>query len=198
MELFETKLILDLPDANIVYHPSFLSHERANQYYQTLGETIPWQQDQITVFGKTHPQPRLTALYADNDKTYSYSGITMKPHGFTPVLHQIKKEVEQLTQNTFTSCLLNFYRDGKDSNGWHSDDEKELGTNPLIASVSLGAERFFHLRNKADKRIKSKILLQHGSLLIMKGATQHYWQHQLPKTSKKIGGRINLTFRVIQ
>lgn len=198
MELFDTKLNLDLPGADIVYYPSFLSHERANQYYQRLGEEVPWQQDQITVFGKTHPQPRLTALYADNDKTYSYSGIIMKPHSFTPLLQQIKKEVERLAQNTFTTCLLNFYRDGKDSNGWHSDDEKELGTNPVIASVSLGAERFFHLRNKADKGIKSKILLQHGSLLIMKGATQHYWQHQIPKTTKNIGGRINLTFRVIK
>ncbi|MEX0360197.1 MAG: alpha-ketoglutarate-dependent dioxygenase AlkB [Allomuricauda sp.] len=198
MELFDTKINLDLPNADIIYHPSFLSLERANHFFRTLGETIPWQQDQITVFGKTHPQPRLTALYADNDKTYSYSGITMNPNSFTPELQQIKKEVEQLTQHTFTTCLLNFYRDGKDSNGWHSDDEKELGTNPIIASVSLGAERFFHLRNKADKRTKSKILLQHGSLLIMKGATQHFWQHQIPKTSKKIGGRINLTFRVIK
>ncbi|WP_431128767.1 alpha-ketoglutarate-dependent dioxygenase AlkB family protein [Flagellimonas flava] len=198
MELFDTKINLDLPNADIIYHPSFLSPERANHFFRILGETIPWQQDQITVFGKTHPQPRLTALYADNDKTYSYSGITMNPHSFTPELQQIKNEVEQLAQITFTTCLLNFYRDGKDSNGWHSDDEKELGTNPIIASVSLGAERFFHLRNKTDKGIKSKILLQHGSLLIMKGTTQHFWQHQIPKTSKKIGGRINLTFRVIK
>lgn len=197
MELFGTKRTLDLPNSDIVYHASFLDQDRANTLYRLLSTETPWQQDQITLFGKTHPQPRLTALYASNGKSYSYSGITMRPHAFTPALLKIKKEVEQLAQTTFNACLLNFYRHGKDSNGWHADDEKELGTNPIIASVSLGTERFFHLRNKADKGIKSKILLQHGSLLIMKGATQHYWQHQIAKTTKKIGGRINLTFRAI-
>jgi alkylated DNA repair dioxygenase AlkB len=121
----------------------------------------------------------------------------MQPHVFTHALLEIKEQVEKVALVKFTSCLLNYYRDGKDSNGWHSDDEKELGKNPVIASVSLGAPRMFHFRNKKDKTLKHKLPLEHGSLLLMQGTTQHYWQHQLPKTAKNVGGRINLTFRVI-
>ncbi|MGX1930865.1 alpha-ketoglutarate-dependent dioxygenase AlkB family protein [Flagellimonas sp. 2504JD4-2] len=198
MGLFSEKIVLNLPDCDITYFPDFLSSEMAQHHFQVLKDSIPWQQDKIKVFGKVYDQPRLTALFGDNAKTYSYSGITMCPHAFTPDLIQIKKLVEKASETAFTNCLLNFYRDGKDSNGWHSDDEKELGTNPVIASVSLGAERFFHLRNKADKTQKHKILLENGSLLLMKGATQHYWQHQIPKTSKPMGERINLTFRILK
>ncbi|MEX0315245.1 MAG: alpha-ketoglutarate-dependent dioxygenase AlkB, partial [Allomuricauda sp.] len=128
----------------------------------------------------------------------TYSGLTMHPLEFTHELAEIKELVEKAAKSKFTTCLLNYYRDGKDSNGWHSDDEKELGTNPIIASVSFGAERFFHLRNKMDKTRKLKILLENGSLLLMKGKTQHHWQHQIPKTAKPIGGRINLTFRILK
>lgn len=198
MGLFSKKVVLNLPNAEVSYFPSFLRSEQADLYLKALKETIPWQQDEITLFGKTYAQPRLTALYADNGKPYSYSNITMHPHGFTTELSEIKTTVELEVQTKFTTCLLNYYRDGRDSNGWHSDDEKELGQNPVIASISLGAERFFHLRNKADKSIKHKILLEHGSLLIMQGETQHFWQHQIAKTTKKIGERINLTFRVIK
>jgi len=98
----------------------------------------------------------------------------------------------------FTSCLLNLYRDGKDSNGWHADDEKALGKNPIIASISLGQERFFHLKHKSVKELKHKLILEHGSLLLMKGKTQHRWYHQIPKTTKPINERINITFRVIK
>ena len=198
MALFSEKIVLDLPNCDITYFPNFFSQETAQHCFQSLKDSIPWQQDKIKVFGKIHDQPRLTALFGDNLKSYSYSGITMQPHPFTSDLTQIKKLVEKASNIAFTTCLLNYYRDGKDSNGWHSDDEKELGTNPTIASVSLGAERFFHLRNKTDKTQKHKILLENGSLLLMKGETQHYWQHQLPKTSKSIGGRINLTFRILK
>ena len=117
---------------------------------------------------------------------------------FTDELQQIKSAVEHGANVKFTSCLLNLYRSGKDSNGWHSDDEKELGQNPIIASVSLGTERFFHLRHKTLKDQKHKILLEHGSLLLMEGETQHFWQHQIAKTAKNIGERINLTFRIIK
>ncbi|MCL6267949.1 alpha-ketoglutarate-dependent dioxygenase AlkB family protein [Flagellimonas myxillae] len=189
---------LNLPKSDMVYYPAILSTEKSDQYFKILKETVPWRQDEITVFGKTHPQPRLTALYGNNSKAYSYSGITMQPLEFTQNLLDLKEIVEQIAKTSFSTCLLNFYRDGKDSNGWHSDDEKELGKNPVIASVSLGAERFFHLRNKSDKTLKHKMLLEHGSLLVMKGETQHFWQHQIPKTAKPIGERINLTFRVIQ
>jgi alkylated DNA repair dioxygenase AlkB len=121
----------------------------------------------------------------------------MNPHPFSTKLSLLKKAVEKKASVNFTTCLLNLYRDGKDSNGWHADDEKELGKNPVIASLSLGQPRFFHLRHKNDKSIKQKILLEHGSLLLMKGETQHFWQHQIPKTSRQIKERINLTFRVV-
>lgn len=189
---------LGLPDADISYFSSFTKKEKADYYFEKFLKEIPWQQDAITVFGKTYDQPRLTALFGNNGKAYSYSNITMHPHQFNKELLEIKKSVEAIAKVNFTTCLLNYYRDGKDSNGWHSDDEKELGKNPVIASVSLGHERFFHLRHKQDKTLKQKLLLEHGSLLLMQGKTQHHWQHQLPKTAKNIGPRINLTFRVIR
>ena len=198
MGLFSEKLVLDLPDSDIVYYPNFFSEEEADYFFNSLKESVPWQQDEITLFGKTHPQPRLTALYGNNGKSYSYSNITMHPLEFTDELQDVKSAVENTAKVKFTSCLLNLYRSGKDSNGWHSDDEKELGQNPVIASVSLGAGRFFHLRHKIRKDQKHKILLEHGSLLLMQGVTQHFWQHQIPKTAKNIGERINLTFRIIK
>ncbi len=138
---------------------------------------IEWQEDDIKVFGKTYKQPRLTALYGMNNASYRYSGITMFPKPFNSILKEIKTKIEEITEIKFTTVLLNFYRDGSDSNGWHSDDEKELGENPVIASISLGAERTFRLRHKKDKTKKKNLILQHGSLLIMKGETQHHWQH---------------------
>jgi alkylated DNA repair dioxygenase AlkB len=190
---------IDLPQSDIRYYPGFLSAEEATDLMGILQQSIPWQQDPITVFGKTYPQPRLTALYGNNQKPYSYSNITMYPHPFTKELEEVKSRIESLIPPTvFSSCLLNLYRDGKDSNGWHSDDEESLGIDPVIASVSLGQERYFHFKHKKDKTLKHKMLLNHGSLLIMKGSTQHHWLHQIPKTSRKIEERINLTFRVIQ
>tara|TARA_Y100000385_G_scaffold248062_1_gene268561 strand:- start:2581 stop:2949 length:369 start_codon:yes stop_codon:yes gene_type:complete len=122
----------------------------------------------------------------------------MSPQKFTPLLNRIKSKIEERTQSIFSSCLLNLYRNGQDSNGWHSDDEKELGKNPTIASLSLGAERIFHLKHKKITTLKHKLSLQNGSLLVMKGETQHYWLHQIPKTKKPIDKRINLTFRFLK
>lgn len=191
-------LKIDLPQCDITYYPNFLSPENATELMSILRTSIAWQQDNITVFGKTYPQPRLTALYGNNMQPYSYSNITMYPHPFTKELLEVKTNIESFIFPTeFTTCLLNLYRDGKDSNGWHSDDEASLGKNPVIASVSLGQERFFHFKHKKDKSMKHKMLLTHGSLLIMKGSTQHNWLHQVPKTSRVLGERINLTFRVI-
>ncbi len=189
---------LDLPDSDIRYIPDFLKQPHASSFFERLKKETPWRQDDIRVFGKVYPQPRLTALYADNNKPYHYSNITMHPIPFSPLLLEIKKRVEILSGNRFTTCLLNLYRDGRDSNGWHADDEKELGKNPVIASVSLGEHRYFHLKHKEDKNLKHKLELEHGSLLLMQGPTQHHWLHQIPKTSRQIGERINLTFRVIQ
>ncbi|WP_203293225.1 alpha-ketoglutarate-dependent dioxygenase AlkB family protein [Luteirhabdus pelagi] len=198
MHLFsEEKQPLSLPDAEIVYYPNFLSTAEADRYFDILLKETPWQQDNITVFGKTYPQPRLTALYGEAGKPYTYSGITMHPHPFTEPLLGLKKKVEDVVEAHFTTLLLNLYRDGNDSNGWHADDEKELGKNPIIASVSLGASRSFHLKHKKDKSLKHKIQLEHGSLLVMKGTTQEFWKHQIPKTKKDVGPRINGTFRII-
>ena len=189
---------LHLPDADIVYVPSFFNNDIASELYHDLLREIPWQQDNIKVFGKEFAQPRLTALFGNDGKPYSYSNITMQPNPWNLLLQKIKFHVESVAEINFTTVLLNYYRDGQDSNGWHSDNEKELGLNPTIASVSLGSERLFQLKHNTNPSLRQNILLEHGSLLIMKGTTQHFWKHQIPKTNKPVGGRINLTFRVIQ
>lgn len=145
---------LQLADGDIRYYPSFYSSEEATDYFETLLSGIEWQQDDIKLFGKTYLQPRLTALYGDMNSLYTYSGITMFPKPLTSELKKIKEKVEKITKTKFTSVLLNLYRDGSDSNGWHSDDEKELGRDPVIASLSFGVERVFQLRHKAEKAKK--------------------------------------------
>lgn len=189
---------LNLPDAEIIYYPAFFTKEEADSIYEKLINEIPWQQDSIRVFGKIHPQPRLTALFGNEGKSYSYSNIEMQPHAWNSLLQKIKSKIESVSNTNFTTVLLNYYRDGKDSNGWHADNEKELGINPVIASVSFGAERMFQLKHNSNKDQKINILLEHGSLLLMNGTTQHFWKHQIPKTTKPIGPRINGTFRVIK
>jgi alkylated DNA repair dioxygenase AlkB len=197
--LFQAEpIILDLPDAEIIYYPHFFDKKDADLIFAELTTEIPWQQDEIKVFGKNHPQPRLTALFGNEGKPYSYSNIKMQPHPWSLLLQKIKSHIENATNTNFTTVLLNNYRDGKDSNGWHADNEKELGINPVIASVSFGAERTFHLKHNKDKSLKKSIILEHGSLLLMKGTTQHYYKHQIPKTAKQIGPRMNLTFRFIK
>lgn len=196
--MVQDKKYLDLPDSDITYFPKLIDKETADKYFNILKGSIPWQQDNIKVFGKTYAQPRLTSFHGNSSKSYSYSNIVMNPKPFTKELLEIKEKIEVITEIDFNACLLNLYRNGKDSNGWHADDEKELGENPIIASISLGQERSFHLRHKKDKALKHKIILEHGSLLMMQGPTQHYWQHQVPKTSKLINERINLTFRIMQ
>lgn len=195
--LFQSDPIkFDLPDADIVYYPDFIEVAEANSIFKELLDKIPWQQDEIKIFGKIHPQPRLTALFGDEGKSYSYSNLTMQPHLWNSLLLSLKAQVEEITQTRFTSVLLNLYRDGKDSNGWHADNEKELGKNPIIASLSFGTERVFGLKHN-NGILKQKIILENGSLLVMKGATQHFWKHQIAKTTKPTGARINLTFRTL-
>ena len=199
MDLFsEKKTIIKLPNAELIHIANFYNSEISNHYFEVLKKTIQWQQDDITIFGKTYKQPRLTAMYANNKKPYSYSNITMKPHEFTPEVLQIKSDIEKEIHHKFTSVLLNLYRNGNDSNGWHADNEKELGKNPIIASLSFGATRPFHFKHRNIKEERHKINLHHGSLLIMKGEMQHYWLHQISKTKKDIGERINLTFRTLK
>lgn len=161
---FSEKIDLQLPDATIYYYPNFFSTPTSNKYYDALLHNIKWQQDNITLFGKTHKQPRLTALYANNGKPYSYSNIIMHPHNFVKELEDIKHKVELVAKHIFTTCLLNLYRDGNDSNSWHADDEKELGINPIIASISFGEERWFHLKHKTVPSLKHKLILHQKQL----------------------------------
>ena len=197
--LFQSEpIVLHLQDAEIIYFAHFFDKKEADAIFRQLAKEIPWQQDDIQVFGKIHPQPRLTALFGNEGKPYSYSNIKMQPYPWTLLLQKIKSYVESVSDTNFTTVLLNQYRDGKDSNGWHADNEKELGSNPVIASVSFGAERIFQLKHNSISGLKQNIILEHGSLLLMKGTTQRFWKHQIPKTSKPIGPRINLTFRVIK
>jgi alkylated DNA repair dioxygenase AlkB len=197
MSLFYSYEIIKLPlqDAEIDYFPEFLNEGDSSVIFKDLILETPWQEDDIKVYGKLYKQPRLTAFFSENEKSYGYSNIKMKPLEFTSILNSLKQKVERATNTKFTSCLLNLYRNGHDSNGWHADDEKELGTNPVIASISLGAERVFHLKHKKIKTLKHKLTLKNGSMLLMKGTTQHHWLHQIPKTKKPIGMRVNLTFR---
>ncbi|XGV99494.1 MAG: alpha-ketoglutarate-dependent dioxygenase AlkB [Leptolyngbya sp. BL-A-14] len=191
------KALLPLPDAEIIFYPSFLDRQASDRLLTTLTQTIDWRQDWLTIYGRSLPQPRLTAWVGDPGKAYTYSGITMQPTPWTPTLLDLKAKVDAVSGVVFNSVLLNLYRDGNDSMGWHSDDEPELGHNPVIASLSLGGTRRFLLRHRLKKEWTHQLELITGSCLLMKGTTQHYWQHQVPKTKRPVLPRINLTFRVI-
>lgn len=188
---------LPLPDAEIIFYPALLNQPECDRLLADLTQTIQWRQDWIKIYGRSLPQPRLTAWYGDAGKSYTYSGITMHPTPWIPTLLDLKAKVDTLAGVVFNSVLLNLYRDGKDSMGWHSDDEPELGTNPVIGSLSLGGTRRFMLRHRFEKGLKHQLELTSGSFLLMQGTTQHYWQHQVPKTKRPVSPRINLTFRVI-
>ena len=187
-----------MPDGEVAIYRNFFNKVESDQIFQELLSKIKWRQDKMKLYGKEYELPRLTAWYGDDGKSYTFSGIPMSPDAWTPTLLSIKSRIEEVTQAKFNSVLLNLYRSGKDGVSWHSDDEPELGKNPMIASVSFGETRRFQLRHKLDKSLdKVEITLTHGSLLIMKGSTQHLWQHQIPKTAKSLQERINLTFRII-
>ncbi len=188
---------LNIPDASVHYEEQFFAFAEAEQLFSTLLDSVPWRQNKITVFGKTYDEPRLTQLYGDHEMKYSYSGIEFTAMPWSDAMKRIKNAVEQATGHDFNICLVNLYRTGADSNGWHADDEKELGKNPVIASVSLGQERFFHLRHNTNKQWRFKIPLTSGSLLLMKENTQHTYKHQIAKTKRDIQSRINLTFRKV-
>jgi alkylated DNA repair dioxygenase AlkB len=189
--------IFSLPDAELEYFPNFLNKEKADLLLEKLLKEVHWQQQNIKLFGKEIPQPRLTAFYAEQGISYTYSGLQLKPNSFSTELWELKQKTQELSGFDFNTCLANLYRHGNDSMGWHADDEKVLGKNPVIASISLGGIRRFQFKHKTNKDLKESIELQHGSLLIMKGSMQHFWKHQLPKTKKEVAPRINLTFRKI-
>ncbi|MCU0525758.1 MAG: alpha-ketoglutarate-dependent dioxygenase AlkB [Elainella sp. Prado103] len=192
-----SKLTPALPDAEIILYPNFCDAQQSDRWLAVFTQTIAWRQDWIRIYGRSLLQPRLTAWYGDPEKSYTYSGLTMLPQSWTPALLNLKTQVEAAADQKFNSVLLNLYRDGNDSMGWHSDDEPELGKNPVIASLSLGGTRRFMLRHRSRKDLKYELALTSGSLLIMAGTTQHYWQHQVPKTKRAVSPRINLTFRCI-
>lgn len=194
----ETEVLLDDECGRLLLIPQALEPLAEQAFFETLREEVCWQQDKILIAGNWLPIPRLQAWYGDPGARYKYSGLSLEPNNWTPTLYELKQLVELQSATFFNSVLLNLYRDGQDSMGWHSDDEPELGVEPVIASLSLGGDRYFSLRQKKPGSKKMKILLPSGSLLIMSGGLQVNWQHQVPKTALPVGGRINLTFRSIQ
>lgn len=159
---------------------------------------INWKQDTIKLYGKVIPLPRLTSWYGDRGRDYTYSGITSIPNRWNKGLLYLKERVESVSGVSFNSVLLNWYRDGEDHLSWHADDERELGHNPIIASANFGETRDFVIRRKDDKSQKLVIPLRHGTLLVMSGELQHYWEHSVPKRKQVNGSRFNLTFRRIR
>jgi alkylated DNA repair dioxygenase AlkB len=189
---------IPLEDAELYYLPRILLPHTAETVMNQLIDEVPWRADNIVVWGKTYPQPRLTAWYGDEGANYTYSGIHLDPLPWTHTLIEIKKRVERISGIDFNSVLLNYYRDHRDSMGLHSDDEPELGRRPIISSVSLGEERTFILKHKTRRDLKIvRLRLASGSLLLMTGETQHYWKHGIEKERRPCGSRINLTFRRI-
>lgn len=197
-KLFEELSVqkIELEDTHLLYFPHFLSSSEADSLFTFLMNKVNFQSGEIKLFGKTYTKPRLEAFFAENDLTYSYSGKQMKTQSFLTELKELKKRVETISNLEFNAVLINLYRDGLDSNGWHADDEKELGEDPYIASLSTGAERIFELRHNQTKE-KIKLKLEHGSLLCMMEGSQRFWKHQLPKDKTIEIPRINLTFRKI-
>ncbi|MCJ2377704.1 alpha-ketoglutarate-dependent dioxygenase AlkB [Vibrio sp. ZSDZ34] len=184
----------EVPNGRLFWMPDFISADEAQSLFLALRQDVEWRQDHIQLFGKSHPIPRLQAWYGE--KPYRYSNLLMSPKPWLPLLLTLKQRCEQVAHSEFNSVLVNLYRDGKDSNSWHSDNEPELGEKPTIASLSLGEARTFHLKHKKTKQ-KITLELTPGSLLIMSDDTQRYWQHYVPKTRLVKQERINLTFRYV-
>ena len=183
-------------DGSAVLHESFLAPDDADHLLAVLLDEVPWQHHSITLFGKEVPEPRLSAWIADHGISYLYSGRRREPLPWTTSLLAIRQQVTDLVGTTFNSVLANLYRDGNDAMGWHADDEPELGPRPVIASVSLGAERRFDCRHNVSGKTVS-VLLPHGSLLVMSGDSQHAWKHRIARTVRVGTPRINLTFRSV-
>jgi len=180
----------ELLPKSLIYYPAFFTPQKADELFFALQE-LPWKQESITLFGKTIPQPRLTLYYGT--APYTYSRKTFHPTPYPPCVLQLLDAISPLATRPFNSVLLNYYRDGKDYMGWHSDDEKELGPNPEILSVSFGASRVFRFKNNHAE--KGEITLHHGDVIVMKNSFQRDWKHEIKKETKPCDPRINLTFR---
>jgi len=184
--------------ADVVIHRCYFPVEEAGRYFNVLHDEVEWKQEEAFLFGKRQPIPRLTAWFGDNQRTYTYSGIKMTPTPWTEVLAEIRDRTAMVAETKFNSVLLNLYRDGQDSVGWHADNESELGPAPTIGSVSLGETRRFHFRHIHGSQETVSVELHHGDVVVMRGSTQQIWQHQVPKTQRTVGPRINLTFRTVE
>ncbi|CAA0123534.1 Uncharacterised protein [Halioglobus japonicus] len=189
---------IDIPDGDVRLYASLFSPSEANRLFEVLQREIQWQQETIRLYGRVHKLPRLTAWYGDPNITYRYSGITVESMPWIPALLRIKERIEQVSKARFNSVLLNRYRDGADSMAWHADDEPELGRNPIIGSVSLGQSRTLQMKHKLDKSNRLDIPLASGSFLLMQGEVQHHWLHQIAKSRRDLGERINLTYRLVR
>jgi alkylated DNA repair dioxygenase AlkB len=198
MSLFEEDRVSNLlpKDGMVNYYGRVLASKEADQYFNSLMQNILWENDEVIIFGKHIVTKRKVAWYGDSDCSYTYSNTTKQALAWTKELSYLKQIVEELAETKFNSCLLNLYHNGNEGMGWHSDDEKSLGKNNTIASLSFGAERNFSFKHKHTKQIVS-LVLEHGSLLIMKDTTQTNWLHSLPKSKSVTQPRINLTFRSI-
>ena len=193
---------IDGPDLSLEVLRGAIPQAVADQALQRLLDDVPWVQDDIIMFGRKLAVPRLSAWFGDSGAAYSYSGIEMTILPWTPLLATLREAMQQLAapfgDAPLNSVLVNLYRDGNDGVAWHADDEPELGREPLIVSVSLGASRAFQLRRRDDPSVRRELDLHHGDVVVMHGLTQALWLHQVPKTSRHVGQRVNLTFRSIQ
>ena len=190
--------LIKADNLSVEYIENFFDLDQSKSYMNHLTNIVKWRSEKIKMFGKEIVTKKRIAWYADEGKSYTYSGSTFHPDQWNELLLEIKKHVEQYIKFQFNSVLLNEYPNGKVGMGWHSDDERELGTDPIIASLSFGANRDFIFKHKTDKSFENiKIHLKNGSLLLMMGSTQHHWKHSLPKRLKVREPRINLTFRKI-
>ncbi|CAE6908441.1 alpha-ketoglutarate-dependent dioxygenase AlkB [Ectopseudomonas khazarica] len=187
-----------IADAELDYLPGWVDAALAERWLQALVEQTPWQQPELFIHGRYHRTPRLTAWYGEPEARYRYSGKVHEPLPWTALLDDIRQRLMAEVGQALNAVLLNYYRDGQDSMGWHSDAEPELGREPLIASLNLGGSRRFDLRRVGATRIEHSLTLEHGSLLVMRGPTQHHWQHQVAKTRQACAPRLNLTFRLIR
>ena len=190
--------IINIPDGDLTFSRTWRESESVD-WMERLRKEIEWEQHRIKIFGQWVDCPRLSAWYGDPGAMYSYSSLSLTPKAWTHTLLEVRNQLDETIERPFNSVLLNLYRNGNDSMGWHSDDEWELGLNPVIASISLGDSRMMKFRHRSDPEVSKYALeLSSGSLLIMAGTTQKFWQHEIPKTKKSVGERLNLTFRFVQ
>ena len=188
--------IIDIPDGDLTFSRTWRESESVD-WMECLKKEIEWEQHRIKIFGKWVDCP--SAWYGDPGAVYRYSNLSLNPKAWTPTLLEVRNQLAETVERQFNSVLLNLYRNGNDSMGWHSDDEWEMGLNPVIASISLGGSRMMKFRHRSDSEVSNFALeLSTGSLLIMAGTTQKFWQHEIPKTKKAVCERLNLTFRFIQ